>query len=102
MDEKTVQKIMSNPTYQSLKKRRSRLGWSLTAAMMAVYYGFIVLVAFNKEFLSQKIGDGVTTIGIPIGIGVIIFTVIVTTIYVIKANRTYDDMTAKITREVLE
>ena len=46
--------------------------------MMVVYYGFILLVAFNKPFLAQRIGDGVTTIGMPIGLGVIVFTIVIT------------------------
>ena len=46
--------------------------------MMVVYYGFILLVAFDKPFLSQQLGDGVTTIGMPIGFGVIVFTIVIT------------------------
>ena len=70
-------RIESDPNYQMLKARRTRLGWTLTAAMMVVYYGFILLVAFNKPFLSQRLGDGVMTVGMPIGLGVIVFTVII-------------------------
>ena len=70
--------------------------------MMIVYYGFILLVAFNKEFLSQKLGAGVMTIGVPIGFGVIVFTVIITMIYVRRANSEYDDLTAAITKAVLK
>ena len=55
------------------------------------YYGFILLVAFNKEFLGQKMGAGVTTIGVPIGVGVIVFTIIITWIYVRRANGEFDD-----------
>ena len=46
--------------------------------MMLVYYGFILLVAFNKPFLSQRLGEGVMTVGIPLGFGVIVFTVVIT------------------------
>ena len=74
----------------------------LTWAMMIVYYGFIALIAFDKSFLAQKIGSGVTTIGIPIGFGVIVFTVIITAIYVRRANSEYDDLTAAITKAVLK
>jgi len=40
------------------------------------YYGFILLVAFDKPLLSQKIGNGVMTLGMPIGVAVIVFTII--------------------------
>ena len=97
-----IQRVVSNPQYQELKRKRSSFGWTLTWAMMIVYYGFILLVAFNKEFLSQKLGAGVMTIGVPIGFGVIVFTVIITIIYVRRANSEYDDLTAAITKAVLK
>ena len=102
MQDDLLQRVISNPQYQELKAKRSSFGWTLTWAMMVVYYGFIMLVAFNKEFLSQKLGAGVMTIGIPIGFGVIVFTVIITIIYVKRANSEYDDLTAAITKAVLK
>jgi uncharacterized membrane protein (DUF485 family) len=97
-----VNRIANHPKYQELKSKRTRFGWGLTLAMMFVYYGFIMLVAFNKEFLSKRLGDGVLTIGIPLGFGVIIFTIVITTIYVRRANRDYDELAAAIAKEVLK
>ena len=102
MNAALTQRIANDPRYQELKARRTRFGWWLTLAMMVVYYGFILLVAFNKEFLSQRIGSGVMTIGIPIGFGVIVFTVVITAIYVKRANREFDDLTAAIAQAVLK
>ncbi len=102
MQDDLVQRVVSNPKYQELKAKRSSFGWMLTWAMMIVYYGFIALIAFDKSFLAQKMGSGVTTIGIPIGFGVIVFTVIITAIYVRRANSEYDDLTAAITKAVLK
>lgn len=96
MQDDLVQRIASNPKYQELKAKRSRFGWWLTLAMMLVYYGFILLVAFNKEFLSQKLGDGVITMGIPVGFGVIIFTIVITAIYVKRANTEFDDISNEV------
>ncbi|MBW8315031.1 MAG: DUF485 domain-containing protein [Thiobacillus sp.] len=98
MQDDLVQRIASNPKYQELKAKRSRFGWWLTLAMMVVYYGFILLVAFNKEFLSQKLGDGVLTMGIPVGFGVIIFTIVITAIYVKRANTEFDDLSNEVTK----
>lgn len=97
MQDDLVQRILKNPQYQELKAKRSRFGWWLTLAMMVVYYGFIMLVAFNKEFLSQKLGDGVMTVGIPLGFGVILFTIIITAIYVKRANTEFDELSSAIT-----
>ena len=91
-----VARIAAHPRYQELKARRTRLGGWLTVAMLAVYYGFILLVAFNKEFLAQKTGAGVMSIGIPIGVGVILFTIIITNIYVRRANSEFDDLTSQV------
>ena len=98
MSDNVVARIRANPTYQELKRKRSSFGWWLTLLMMAVYYGYIALIAWNKPFLSQPLGAGVTTIGVPIGMGVIIFTIVITGIYVRRANGEYD----RLTREILE
>lgn len=100
MDDNLTQRIVSNPRYQELKAKRSSFGWLLTAAMMIVYYGFILLVAFNKEFLSQRMGEGVMTVGIPIGFGVIVFTILITAVYVRRANSEFDELSNAIVAEV--
>ena len=99
MNQDLVHRIEANPHYIQLVKDRTRFGWLLTAAMLVVYYGFILLIAFNKEALSIPIGDGVTTTGIPVGLFVILFTVLVTGIYVRHANQRYDALSTAIHRE---
>ena len=82
--------------------RRWRVGGVLTAVMMAAYFGFILLVAFDKPFLATRLGLGVTTIGMPIGLGVIVFTIVITGIYVRRANKEYDALTEQIAKAVLK
>jgi uncharacterized membrane protein (DUF485 family) len=101
-DSALVARIAADPNYQELKSRRSSFGWTLTIAMLIVYYGFILLIAFQKGVLAHRIGDGVMTWGIPIGFGVIVFTILVTGIYVRRANREFDDLSEKIKREALK
>ena len=88
--------------YQVLKATRSRFGWWLALAMMVVYYGFILLVAFDKPFLATRLGEGVTTIGMPIGLGIILFTVVITALYVRRANSEFDALTEQIAKGALE
>jgi uncharacterized membrane protein (DUF485 family) len=102
MQDDLIARVINNPKYQELKAKRTSYGWWMTAAMMVVYYGFILLVAFNKAFLAQRTGEGVMTLGIPIGFGVILFTVVITTIYVRRANSEFDDLTAEITKAALK
>jgi uncharacterized membrane protein (DUF485 family) len=102
VDDHLVEKIATHPQYLELKAKRSAFGWWLTLAMMVVYYGFVMLVAFNKPFLSQRLGEGVMTVGIPIGFGVIVFTVLITAFYVLRANKQYDDLTEAVRKAVLK
>ena len=100
MSDPVVARIRANPKYLELKRKRSSFGWWLTLLMMVVYYGYIALIAWNKEFLSQPLGAGVTTIGVPIGMGVIVFTIVITGIYVRRANSEFDDLTTAILKDV--
>ncbi|MFA4468290.1 DUF485 domain-containing protein [Xanthomonas perforans] len=77
----------------------SSYGWIKFTGSRQAYYGYIGLIAFDKEFLAKPIGAGVTSIGIPIAIGVMVFTIVITAIYVRRANNTYDQLTAQILEE---
>ena len=99
MQQELVTKIVANPKYQRLISTRSRFGWLLTAIMLVVYYGYIGIIAFDKELFSQRLGDGVMTVGIPVGFGVIIFTILITGFYVRRANTEFDALTEEIIEE---
>lgn len=97
-----VARIEANPDYHLLKRKRNRLGWTLTVLMLIAYFGFIGLIAFDKAFLAQPIGNGVTSLGIPIAFGVILFTIAITGLYVRKANSEYDRLTANILKDATQ
>lgn len=101
MDDDLVRRIAGHPQYQMLKAKRTRFGWILTLLMLLVYYGFVLLVAFNKPFLAQRMGDGVMTLGIPIGFGVILFTIAITAYYVRRANAEFDTLTDAVAKGTL-
>ncbi|KGJ08669.1 DUF485 domain-containing protein (plasmid) [Paracoccus versutus] len=102
MQDNLAERIAADPNYQLLKAKRSRYGWILTIAMLVVYYGYILLIAFDKELLASRIGDGVMTWGIPLGFGVIVFTIIITGVYVRRANSEFDELSEKVRREALK
>ena len=102
MQDSMLERIANSPSYKALRGKRLRFGWMLTIAMLLVYYGFITVIAFRKDLLAIPMGEGVMTWGIPIGFGVILFTIVVTAIYVFRANSEYDEMTAQVKREVLK
>jgi uncharacterized membrane protein (DUF485 family) len=82
--------MLTSPEFKQLVGRRWRISVLLTATLFVIYYGYILLVAANKPFMARRLGDGVTTIGIPLGVAVIVLSWVLTAIYVIWANRTHD------------
>ena len=82
--------VKAHPKYQELVLRRTRFGWMMTGIMLLAYFGYVLLIAFNKELLARPIGDGVTSLGIPLGFGIILLGIVLTAIYVRRANSEYD------------
>jgi uncharacterized membrane protein (DUF485 family) len=92
-------RIRQNPKFAELVQQRNALARALTVAMLVIYFGFILLVAFAPGFLAIKIGT-VTTIGIPLGLLVIVSAFVLTGIYVAKANTSFDRLNDELLREV--
>jgi uncharacterized membrane protein (DUF485 family) len=99
MAQETWDKIRANPKFHAFISKRNTYSIIMTVLGALAYYGFILLVAYNKEFLATKIGAGVTTVGIPLGVGVIVFTIILTWIYVSRANSEFDAESEAIVKE---
>src|SRR5687768_2701350 len=74
---------------EALAGRRARVGAMLTAVMLVVYFGFILLIAFNKEGLAELVTDGLS-LGMLLGVIVVLTTWVLTWIYVGWANRKYE------------
>jgi uncharacterized membrane protein (DUF485 family) len=72
-----------------LAAARARVATSLTAAVVALYFGFILLIAFAKPWLATKLAPGLS-LGIALGAGVIVLAWLSTLVYVRWANRHYD------------
>lgn len=101
MDDTLIKRVERNPKYQRLVKIRTVYGWVLTALVLIVYYGYTLLIAFDKELLARRMGDSVMTWGIPMGLFVIGFTIVITGIYVRRANNEFDELTEQIKKEVV-
>jgi uncharacterized membrane protein (DUF485 family) len=94
------QTILQSPKFQELVSTRSRFGWTLSILMLVIYLGFILLVAFDKPLLALKVAGGTTSLGIVLGLGVIVSAFVLTAVYVIRANGRYDDLTDQVKREM--
>jgi uncharacterized membrane protein (DUF485 family) len=75
---------------RALANQRWRISLWLTAAMMFVYFGFILLVAFNKDLMGKTLVPGLS-IGILLGALTIVTAWILIFIYVRWTNYNYDD-----------
>ena len=96
----STEAMLANPKFQKLVRTRSSLGWTLAAVMVAVYFGLIALVAFDKPLVAQPVGDGPTSVGIVLGIGVILTAIVLVGVYVAIANTRFDAMSRELTGEV--
>lgn len=94
-----LERLARDPRFERLLKRRSAYAWVLTVLMLAIYFGYILLIAFRRDLLALPIGSGVTSLGIPVGIGVILAGILLTGLYVRKANRQFDPALAALQRE---
>ena len=94
-----ARKVLDSADFRRLVTRRWTISLLLTAALFVAYYGFILLVALDKELLARKIG-AVTTLGIPLAVAVIVVAWALTAIYVAWANRGYDRAVDRLKREL--
>lgn len=94
-----VKDILANPKYQELIQKRGRFAWILSLIVIVVYFGFVLIVAFDPKLLAIKL-YGVTTVAIPVGVAIIIMSFILTGVYVRRANSEFDDMVTEIKNSV--
>jgi len=95
-----VQEIVNSEKFKELVKKRLRVSLTLTVVILIVYFGFILTIAFYKELLAAKIGEHLT-IGLPIGIGIIVFAWLITGLYTRWANHSYDKSVRELRDQVL-
>jgi uncharacterized membrane protein (DUF485 family) len=86
---KTVHEIIESPDFKQLVTKRWTVSSILLVLLFVTYYGYVVLVGTNRELLAQKVGE-VTTLGIPVGVAVIVIAFVLTAYYVVWANSSYD------------
>lgn len=94
-----VERIAGSSQFRQLVHERTRFGWLLTAAMLVVYYGFIGLIAFAHDLMATRIG-GTASLGLYLGVAVILIAFALTGIYVARANSRYDTLAAELKRSL--
>lgn len=96
------EQIVTNPKFQQLVRERTQFGWILTAVILVVYFGFIGLIAFDKALLAVKVGGGTASLGLFLGVGVILVAFALTGLYVARANTRFDALSADLKRSLIQ
>jgi len=93
-----IERVARSPEFQQLVAERTRFSWILTGLMLVVYFGFIGLIAFDKSVMAIKVGGATASLGLFLGVFVILFAFVLTGIYVARANTRYDALSDDLKR----
>lgn len=99
MTPQEIQQISQHPDFIQLVRRKQNLYWSLSLAMLVIYYGFVLLVAFSPSTLGQSLSGGVTTVGMLVGVVIVLLAFALTGFYVCRANHVIDPLNEKLKQE---
>lgn len=102
MKDELVDRIENNPKYKELIAKKNSFSIKLGVFVLVMFYAYILVIAFNKEVLATKIGDGLITIAFPIALAILVISFITTLIYVKRANGEFEDLTNEIKADVKE
>jgi uncharacterized membrane protein (DUF485 family) len=86
----SAKELLESTDFKALVSKRWTMSFALLAILFVSYYGYVILVATAKDFVNQRIGDGATTLAIPLGVAAIVIAFALTAIYVSWANKSYD------------
>lgn len=97
-----VAKLIANPKYQALVKKRNSINNTFFIIMLVVYAGFIFLVAFANNLMEQPIGNMTMSVGVALGTLVLVSASIMIIAYTIICNRSIDPALKEVLKEVQE
>ena len=90
-------RIYADPDFHALERKRSRFSWLLASIVMLIDCSFILVIAFAPELFAIPVSEGkIITWGIPVGLFVILFSFLLTGVYVYRANNEFDQITKDI------
>jgi len=93
------ERIRGNPKFDTLVARRGKFAWTLTWTVLALFYGFFMLVAFAPKSLGEPVAQGsMLTVGVLIEFSLFVLFWVLTAVYVRRANSEFDALT----REIIE
>lgn len=100
MSSAMYERMRANPKFQELVSRRGRFAWILAFVVLTMFYGFVMVVAFNPTALGQPVSEGsMLTVGVAVELFMFIFFWSLTAVYVKRANSEFDALTQEIVKE---
>lgn len=101
MNDAIYARIENSARFKELVQKRQRFALILSIIMLILYVGFILLIAFAPDWLGAPLHESTNvTRGIPIGVGLIVISFLLTGVYVWRANGEFDRLTKQIIDEV--
>lgn len=96
-----ARKVLAHAGFRQMAKQKSIFGWGFSAIIFFIYVAFIWVIGTRPQLLATPISpDSITTWGIYIGIFVIVFSFLITLVYVSLANGKFEQATQAIVQEV--
>ncbi|MBS1160220.1 MAG: hypothetical protein H6R15_2639 [Proteobacteria bacterium] len=100
MSSAIYERMRANPKFQELVAKRGRFAWTLAFVVLSMFYGFVMVVAFNPAALGQPVSEGsMLTVGVAVELFMFIFFWALTAVYVKRANTEFDALTQEIVKE---
>jgi cation/acetate symporter len=100
MSSEMYEHMRANPKFQQLVARRRRFAWTLAFIVLAMFYGFVLVVAFKPAILGRPVAPGsMLTIGVAVELFMFIFFWVLTAVYVVRANGEFDALTQDLIKD---
>lgn len=93
-------RMRANPKFQQLVTTRGKFAWTLAITVLVVFYGFVMLIAFQPALLGRAVAEGSKlTVGVAFGLAIFVSFWSLTALYVRRANGEFDALTAEIVKD---
>ncbi len=100
MSSAMYERMRANPKFNELVARRGRFAWTLAVIVLTLFYGFVMIVAFNPTSLGQPVSEGSKwTVGVVGELCLFVFFWVLTALYVKRANTEFDALNQEIIKE---
>lgn len=90
--------ILQDSDFRELKSSKWKVSIILGSIVAILYFGFVLLMAYNKPLFANKVLG--IYVGIPIGVFVLVSTILVTVVYVLWANSNYDVLVERVKEKI--